>query len=541
MSHYVWLSIASGILLFALACGGDGSQPRTKPRVDATSTPEPLRAYRVDSLSDRFDEIPGDGVCGTPAPRECTLHAAIQEALASEKPLPITFAVSGTVALGSALPPLSKGILIDGPGAQLLTVVAPPGSPVVQVAGAAEIRGLTLTGGTRAGIIVDAGAELTTTRVTISGNTAGGNVFREGGGVRNQGKLNLNSSVVAQNTAHFGAGIMNQGALVVDDSQIRDNRAEDDPRGVNGGGGIASGSREYSVTIRNSRLTGNRAGNGGAIYSFGDLLVENSLIAENSVPSAQGVLAHGGGLYLGGTARVVNSHIVGNVASYGGGIFKNPDANLEITGSAIAFNRASTSGGGIVNNRGPLLLERSTIDNNQGGGVFNNRGTATLSNVTLSTNLGVGFQAVRNTGVAGEPGQMRIVHSTITGNSVGVLSDFVSNLTFRASILAANSANCAGLPDNLTSEGANFSSDGTCGLGAAGDRNRTDALLAPLADNGGGTYTHALRPGSPAIDAAGPCDLPTDQRGVTRPQSGLPGAIALCDAGSYELQPAPLP
>jgi hypothetical protein len=59
-----------------------------------------------------------------------------------------------------------------------------------------------------------------------------------------------------------------------------------------------------------------------------------------------------------------------------------------------------------------------------------------------------------------------------------------------------------------------------------------DPLLGPLADNGGSNYTHALLPGSPAIDAGSPdCPPPdADQRGVPRPQ-----ALA-CDIGAFEAE-----
>ena len=55
-------------------------------------------------------------------------------------------------------------------------------------------------------------------------------------------------------------------------------------------------------------------------------------------------------------------------------------------------------------------------------------------------------------------------------------------------------------------------------------------ILAPLADNGGPTLTHALVPDSPAIDAS-PVDAEcaaTDQRGNARPQG------AMCDIGAFE-------
>jgi hypothetical protein len=53
----------------------------------------------------------------------------------------------------------------------------------------------------------------------------------------------------------------------------------------------------------------------------------------------------------------------------------------------------------------------------------------------------------------------------------------------------------------VASGGHNIDSDGSRGLTAAGDMPNTDPLLGPLADNGGPTLTHALLPGSPAIDA----------------------------------------
>ncbi len=92
---------------------------------------------------------------------------------------------------------------------------------------------------------------------------------------------------------------------------------------------------------------------------------------------------------------------------------------------------------------------------------------------------------------------------------------------------------------DLISLGGNLDSDGTCPFEWT-----ADPLLGPLADNGGPTLTHALLPGSPAIDAVAPPDcgydddgdpntpdrpLLTDQRGVSRPQG------AGCDIGAYEL------
>jgi hypothetical protein len=64
--------------------------------------------------------------------------------------------------------------------------------------------------------------------------------------------------------------------------------------------------------------------------------------------------------------------------------------------------------------------------------------------------------------------------------------------------------------------------------------------LGPLAYNGGPTQTHALLPGSPAIDAGTmiACTgatfalLVTDQRGMPRHAFGGTGSI--CDLGAFE-------
>ena len=59
-----------------------------------------------------------------------------------------------------------------------------------------------------------------------------------------------------------------------------------------------------------------------------------------------------------------------------------------------------------------------------------------------------------------------------------------------------------------------------------------DPLLGPLADNGGPTLTHALLPGSPAIDAGNDAVAETvDQRGLARNVNGV-------DIGAFEAQPA---
>jgi hypothetical protein len=81
---------------------------------------------------------------------------------------------------------------------------------------------------------------------------------------------------------------------------------------------------------------------------------------------------------------------------------------------------------------------------------------------------------------------------------------------------------------------------GTIGTGS--DRVDSREHLAPLADNGGPTLTHALRRGSPAIDGGDPSFsyFPYDQRGTgfERVIDGDGDGTAVVDIGAYEVQPS---
>jgi type II secretory pathway pseudopilin PulG len=114
-----------------------------------------------------------------------------------------------------------------------------------------------------------------------------------------------------------------------------------------------------------------------------------------------------------------------------------------------------------------------------------------------------------------------------------------------ASASGANISNGGG--GTVTSLGYNISSDDAGGfLNGPGDQINTDALLGPLQDNGGPTFTHALLPGSPAIDAGDPSFTPPpffDQRGGPAFERVVNGRI---DIGSFEVQgststPTPTP
>jgi hypothetical protein len=191
----------------------------------------------------------------------------------------------------------------------------------------------------------------------------------------------------------------------------------------------------------------------------------------------------------------------------------------------------------------------------QGGGGIVNGGLTTLSNCTVSSNT------AEDGGGAGiwnwNTGVLTANHCTITGNRClgagGGSGGGVENLgTCNASntIIGGNQA-VVGSSGNdvygtLTSQGYNLiqdTNDMTLTGNTTGNLLGVDPLLGPLQDNGGSTFTHALLPGSPAIDQGSAGGLATDQRGVSRPVDDLtiPNAADGSDIGAFELETVNLP
>ena len=228
---------------------------------------------------------------------------------------------------------------------------------------------------------------------------------------------------------------------------------------------------------------------------------------------------------------IQSSNISGNTCSnggYGGGIYNWAfGVSLTIINSSIHDNNV---GGGIYSKLKPVTIINSTISNNVGSGIYNYMGTLIITDSTIANNDG-----------GGTSGGIYFVNQNNTGS-----------VTLYNSVLGNNKANSA--PDcygPITSAGYNILSDSVgCTFAATtGDQIDVDALLGPLQDNGGPTFTHWLYQGSPAIDGGNPAgctdhlgnSLTTDQRGFSRPLDGNSDGINVCDIGAYEADPANLP
>jgi hypothetical protein len=157
-----------------------------------------------------------------------------------------------------------------------------------------------------------------------------------------------------------------------------------------------------------------------------------------------------------------------------------------------------------------------------------------LTNVTISGNtaaLNGGGAAMWNSGNG------TFVNVTMANNSVldpAVTTGWaiwnkrqlhVKNTIFSAPL--GNKACVQGVSDSLNS----LSGDSSCGVNYL----NMNPLLGPLQDNGGDTPTHALLPGSPAIDGGDDGVCPDhDQRDRRRPIDGDGNGSAACDIGAFE-------
>jgi hypothetical protein len=428
------------------------------------------------------------------------------------------------------------------------------------------------------GIFIESG-DLALIDSSVSDNFS---LLGKGGGIHSgTGSITLTDSSVSRNfatgRAGTGGGIYSYAdSISLHNSNVLSNRANGN------GGGIALGNGSLAAT-GSSLIAGNTsdAYGGGISIGFG-----RGPAAPNSV-------------------TLDSSFIYRNRSEIGGGGIAARRADITLIQSSVSDNRSARDGGGIQINRGSVTLNRaelnqnngrgifanqtridivdSTIDGNDGGGIFARAGGVNISGSTLSNNLsrdpGAAFWSIEselnlaNSTVSGNvsfedggglsgSGEFLIESSTIFDNTAIVTGggiDAFRSVTIRNSIIAGNSDD--GTAPDIFSSGLTTASHSLIGNNAGSGLDAApigspdasenligtsaapiDPSLSELADNGGLTLTHALLPGSPAIDAGsnelaidqdGAPQL-TDQRGSARFVDGNGSGIATIDIGAFE-------
>nr|WP_303652440.1 choice-of-anchor Q domain-containing protein [Paludisphaera mucosa] len=176
-----------------------------------------------------------------------------------------------------------------------------------------------------------------------------------------------------------------------------------------------------------------------------------------------------------------------------------------------------------------MTILNSTISDNRipwrlsaGGGIYNS-GVLSVADTTLAHNVaGVG-SGIATTGYSSSQiSSIGSIFSNPTSSPEFYLGGFGAEDV--GNIAVAEGGTFRSLGRNLFTDAPAVALDATDLIGA-------DPLLGPLADNGGPTWTMALLPGSPAVDAgAAVTGVAVDQRGVTRPKGAAP------DIGAYEAE-----
>lgn len=232
----------------------------------------------------------------------------------------------------------------------------------------------------------------------------GNNAFASGGAIHSEGTLDINRTTIANNYASsvggYGGGITSGNSDTrIKASTLAFNRAD---KGHGGGLALYGG----SAVFINSTVVGNRTrGDGGGIFSAGNLQAYNTTIAYNDtqIDPAPGVYASGGGIFVhatNGSASLRNSIVAknytsnspapddcsGKIFSYGRNLFGNtggctittssgtwgllsagslgsfgmhggPTATIPLLAGSNAIN-AGTLDGGCVSDEGTILTDQ---------------------------------------------------------------------------------------------------------------------------------------------------------------------------------------
>jgi hypothetical protein len=406
------------------------------------------------------------------------------------------------------------------------------------------------------GIKNDVNAQLNADSSTFSNNMASiTNSNQSGGGLFNRGAANLSKTTFSANYAHIFGGAIHSSAgaiLYLDQSVVTSNS------GPYGSGLSNAGTMHVTASTISDNVyySGEQ---GGGIYNSGSLDVHDSAISGNG-SKVVSVVDTGGGVLNSGSLVMDTSTISGNNAYDGGGIFNNAGATLELSTSTISGNGVQfTHSGGGISNHGSLQLGASTINDNtagQGGGIDNSNELfvtdSTISGNTAAGGNGGGIANNFSSAVANVYNSTIVLNVAGTDSGGGVYNDTIGGARFglHNTLVVNNYAPSVGQYDEcagtLTAYGRNLIGTGI-GLpancivitpaGSAWIYLNPSNSLGALQNNGGPTSTHALLPGSNAIDGGDP-GLPgcSDQSGpILTDQRGFPRTSgAVCDIGAFE-------
>jgi hypothetical protein len=532
----------------ALALGGGlaGSARAAAPMIDAAAPPAVRNALRFGDQANVLERrwraagathAAPNRPAGTVVVTNCddsgagSLRDAVGTAVSGDV-IDLSGLACSAITLGTGLVSTVDDLTLTGPGAAALAI---DGNDAVRVIehqgyGMLTIEGLTLRngsytysgpglyGGLAPGACVLSRSSVTLTDSAIEHCAASGwSVF--GAAIDTQGALYMTGSSITGTVATadateisatvYGGAVYSKAAYLMN-STIAD--AEVTATSTSAFSGLLGGGvfGFYGVVMDTSRVTGVTAhvagakiayAKGAGVASPNTVILSGSTIADNTVYGTPGVGASGAYTYIS--------------AIGGGGVYvmtipRSSIVASTITNTTISNNRAlcdgacgdyTVGGGGALASWSPkpFVIANSTLSGNvadvSGGGLYlRHKGAVALVNATITDNTAPAGSGISDASdKAGYP--FSIESSLVAGNHVPDGSASEEIVTVH---------DISGSHDLIAS----------ANVALPGDTIGGDPLLAPLADNGGPTKTHALLAGSPAIDAgSNTLNLETDQRG----------------------------
>lgn len=396
--------------------------------------------------------------------------------------------------------------------------------------------------------------------VTIAGSAFTSNSAAMGGAIYsgNEGLINdtINNSTFTGNSASGDGGAIK---TISGDLTIANGATFTGNHASTGSGGAIS-AMSTTVAITDSAFDANAAnseGGGLEIVEPGGAGDSLNISASTFSSNTAAVCGRGGALAVNALTNmpvtIDQSVLTQNQAGEGGGMYLT-NSTLAITQSELANNAALDT----VNNTGSCpgtFAGAAASPDGGGGGIQIDSGTAKIINSTLAYNTsdadtGYGGGAIDAFGAT-----LNIYASTIAANTALLGGGYAiydpGKVVIQGSIVASNlGGNCAfptGSPQSADLYDLEYtppsSGSDSCHFAGKGSLTGKDPLLDPmgLQSNGlsaGQPQTIALQSGSPAIDqipqSYGKLICPsTDQRGQPRPDPSSPTEGA-CDMGAYE-------
>ena len=486
-------------------------------RIETLETRRVLATYFVDSTA---DNTTGSCLADQAGSGSCTLRLAIEQAEANPGADTIQIA-DGTYQVDSLIGSLNlsnaqstsfvgnindpTAVVIDGIGVSRIFQITGASAFDVSFEGLTIQNGFASDGSGGGGINAPTGfANLSLTNVIMQNNVAAENgsnpgVFSSGGAIAIAGNLTIINSTLQNNSSTLhGGGIDYSGVagqtLTIRDSTISGNTAGDPLRvsgaytGIGYGGGVNLNGTDTAI-FENVTITGNSAGDsGGGVAAFSvPTSFTNTDFIDNT---AQGSDSGGGGLFQsGGSTNIRGGRFQNNRSVAGGGGLETLNAPGFIDGTTFNLNQvtgtgtAFEDGGGAVVivsspvtlqiDSSPVTLQNVSITNNtapSGGGVAIVDSNVTITDSTIADNIA-------NSVATGGGGIGAIDRTGVNDNTLTITRTTISGNTTAAEGGGIGAVDMDLSISQTTIDGNRANGGRAGGIGLAGN-NRTPTLTA---------------------------------------------------------------